>query len=68
MRQSGVRVVEGVGSGRWLRGNLKKGDVVHFHWPSFSEATSLNKTSLLLGFLRFVALVLLMCFKRAGVV
>jgi len=34
----GVPVEDGVMSGGWLRANLRRGDWVHLHWPSFEYA------------------------------
>ena len=33
--RQGVEIVEGVWAGRWLLENVRRGDIVHIHWPSF---------------------------------
>jgi beta-1,4-mannosyltransferase len=35
VEKGGVAVVEGVWSSRWLMRNLRRGDLIHIHWPSF---------------------------------
>ncbi len=35
MQQRDVSVIAGVWSGRWLLRHLKRGDLIHIHWPSF---------------------------------
>ena len=47
----GVEVVEGVGSFRWLLRNVRRGSMVHIHWPSFLyfEPSSRLRTSVRLG-------------------
>lgn len=54
----GVQVGEGNFSGRWLWRHLAPGDWVHLHWPSFLYAAP-GTLATLTGFLRFVALLLL---------
>jgi glycosyltransferase involved in cell wall biosynthesis len=68
VRQFGTCVEDGVFSGRWLWRELKRGDVVHVHWPSFLYGGATTKPAALFQFLRFVALLLLMRFKGAGLV
>ncbi len=31
----GINVTEGIWAGRWLLSNVKAGDIIHIHWPSF---------------------------------
>lgn len=35
VERGGIAVLEGTWSNRWLRKNLRRGDVIHIHWPSF---------------------------------
>ena len=46
-----VTVVEGVWSGRWLRRNVRSGDIIHIHWPSFLyfDASSKIRTAVRLA-------------------
>lgn len=47
----GVEVIEGVWSCRWLLRNVRRGGVVHIHWPSFLyfEPSSRLRTGVRLG-------------------
>ncbi len=58
LEKQGVEVVEGVFSGGWLRDHLKKGDWLHFHWPSFEYNVRGGAARQALWFLRFAALLL----------
>jgi beta-1,4-mannosyltransferase len=40
LERGGIAVLEGTWSNRWLRENLRRGDVIHVHWPSFLYAHS----------------------------
>lgn len=55
----GLPVVEGMFSGGWLARNVRAGDWLHFHWPSFEYNVAGSTGKRLLWFLRFVALLLL---------
>lgn len=55
----GVAVEEGEFSGGWLVQNVKPGDYLHLHWPSFLYATPRSRAALAASFLRFVALLAL---------
>jgi glycosyltransferase involved in cell wall biosynthesis len=35
LRRLGVEVLQGEWSGRWLGRNIRRGDILNFHWPSF---------------------------------
>jgi glycosyltransferase involved in cell wall biosynthesis len=61
-------VIEGVWAGRWIQKNVKKGDVVHIHWPSFFYASRGSYFYLTYSFLRFAALLTLFRLKRAKIV
>lgn len=52
----GVTAIEGHWEGRWLLSNLKPGDVVHFHWPSFLYRPHGPFSAIAKGFIRFVIL------------
>jgi len=64
----GVTVVEGYWAGRWLLQNVRAGDVLHIHWPSFLyfDPHSLRKTYT--GLLRFIVLLELMRRRGARIV
>jgi len=53
LESRGVKVKEGLFTGRWLLKNLEKHDCVHLHWPSFFYATKKGKRSELVSFLKF---------------
>lgn len=53
----GIEVIAGIWAGRWLLQNLKKDDVVHFHWPSMLYAPQGKYPSVVRSFFRFVLLV-----------
>lgn len=55
----GVEVVDGIFAGRWLLRNVRPGDVADIHWPSFFYQSRGSRLDLLIGFLRFTALLLL---------
>ena len=54
----GVEVIEGVFSGGWLWANVRRGDWVHLHWPSFGYSTKGGGVSLAKTYLRWLALLL----------
>lgn len=68
LEEEGVTVIEGVFSGGWLTRNLRAGDWLHLHWPSFSYHVSGSSLNLLLNFARFAALLLLAHAKGAHLV
>lgn len=59
LEEEGVEVIEGVFSGGWLLQNLRAGDWLHLHWPSFAYNISGSKLRQCLWFARFAALLLL---------
>ncbi len=63
----GVEVLEGVFSGGWLVSNVRPGDWLHIHWPSFSYSVKQGKTRLIVRFFRFIALFVLARLKGARV-
>ncbi|MHB1198218.1 MAG: glycosyltransferase family 4 protein [Polaromonas sp.] len=63
-----VRVVEGMFTGRWLWGNLRRGDWVHLHWPSFAYNTQRGEAKLLWTFARWVALMTLVRMRGGKIV
>lgn len=58
----GVTVREGVWSGSWLLREMRAGDLMHVHWPSFLYYVPRARWRTLLGLLRFVTL---LCILRA---
>ena len=68
LETEGVTVVEGVFSGGWLISNLRTGDWVHFHWPSFAYNVEGTRLRLVLWFVRFLALLLISRAKGARIV
>lgn len=59
LQDEGVDVIEGVFSGGWLYQNLRRGDWLHMHWPSFAYNKPGSNVRQCLWFARFVALLLL---------
>lgn len=56
----GVEVRDGVFAGGWLLRNARGCDCAHLHWPSFFySAPGASRPRLLVGFARFVALLIL---------
>jgi glycosyltransferase involved in cell wall biosynthesis len=56
VEQLGATVREGVWSGSWLLREMRAGDVMHLHWPSFQYYDARSSWRTLVGFLRFVTL------------
>lgn len=65
---SGQEVIEGIFAGRWLLSNVERGDVAHFHWPSFQYATRKGKVALIKSFIRFCVLMILIRLLGARIV
>jgi len=65
LENEGVEVIEGVFSGGWLYQNVRRGDWLHLHWPSFAYNISGSKVRQCLWFARFVAL-LLLAYAKGG--
>lgn len=63
-----VAVVQGIFAGRWLLRNLRRGDWVHLHWPSFQYAVRGSTLSRLFGFSRWLALLTLIRLRGARIV
>lgn len=63
-----VTVVDGIFSGGWLWDNIRRGDWVHLHWPSFGYNTSRGRSKLLWGFVRWVALMTLVGMRGGKIV
>lgn len=55
----GSHVVDGVFSGRWLISNMNRGDIAHFHWPSFQYAMP-RRVAAIIGFIRWATILLAM--------
>lgn len=55
----GVPVLEGEFAGRWLWSQVRPGDWLHFHWPSFSYANPGSLPAKAKAFVRFVSLLLI---------
>jgi len=61
----GVETAQGEWGGRWLLQHLRRGSLVHIHWPSFFYYQAGKPLATLVGLLRFVALLILMRLKGA---
>lgn len=64
----GVEVVDGIFAGGWLWQNLRPGDWVHLHWPSFDYASRRGKLAQLRAFARWLALLMTIRARRARIV
>lgn len=53
----GVEPVEGEWAGRWILANVRSGDVVHIHWPSFLYFQSGAPVATFFYLVRFFALI-----------
>jgi glycosyltransferase involved in cell wall biosynthesis len=52
----GIEVANGIWAGRWLLANVRAGDVIHFHWPSFLYYDEHSTLNTLWGLTRFFLL------------
>jgi beta-1,4-mannosyltransferase len=68
VEREGVEVLDGGLSRRWLLANLRQGDWVHLHWPSFGYNVTSSRLRVSIWFARFVALLLLARAKGAQIV
>ena len=68
LRAQGVDVVAADWSGRWLSANVRRGDIVHLHWPSFLYTVPGSRLRSWWGLLRFSALMLLLRSRGARLV
>jgi beta-1,4-mannosyltransferase len=68
LRASGQEVVEGIFAGGWLWSHVRRGDVAHFHWPSFQYVTRNGKFGQIKGFVRFLVLLVLLRLLGARIV
>ena len=64
LREQGAIVIEGVFAGRWLLAELRRGDLVHMHWPSFLYQEP-GRLALVKSFSRFLLLIALMRWRGA---
>lgn len=63
-----VTVVQGYFAGGWLFTNLRRGDWVHLHWPSFQYAVKGSHAACLRGFVRWFFLLTLIRLRGAHIV
>jgi glycosyltransferase involved in cell wall biosynthesis len=56
----GVEVVEGQWAGRWVMRHIRRGDLVHMHWPSFAYYQSGKPFATFYNLLKFGLLLLMM--------
>jgi glycosyltransferase involved in cell wall biosynthesis len=68
VEDQGVPVVEGMFTGEWLWKNLRRGDWVHLHWPSFFYNTSVERWRLLVSFLRWLLLMNLVYIRGGRII
>ena len=61
----GVETAQGEWGGRWLLRHLRRGSLVHIHWPSFFYYQPGKPVATLFDLLRFMALLMLMRVKGA---
>ena len=68
LRARGIEVFEASWSGRWLFARVRRGDVLHLHWPSFLYTVPESRIATWLGLLRFTVLMSLMRARGASIV
>lgn len=67
VESQGVAVVQGYFAGGWLLKNLRRGDWVHLHWPSFQYAVKGSYLAGLRGFARWFSLLALIRLRGARI-
>jgi glycosyltransferase involved in cell wall biosynthesis len=67
LRAQGVEVVVGYFAGRWLLANVRAGDILHLHWPSFFYASPSRPRSALSLF-KYLAFLKLLQWRGARIV
>jgi glycosyltransferase involved in cell wall biosynthesis len=68
IERTGTPVREGVWSGSWLLREVRRGDLLHIHWPSFLYFDHRSRRRSLVGLLRFVTLLGLLRARGARIV
>jgi len=68
LRALGIEVMDADWSGRWLMGRVRRGDVLHLHWPSFMYAHPGSSLGTWWGLLRFASLLTLLRVRGARIV
>jgi beta-1,4-mannosyltransferase len=68
VEQLGATVRDGVWSGSWLLREMKAGDVMHLHWPSFLYYDPRSRVRTLVGLLRFVTLLTILRLRGVRIV
>ena len=68
LRSRGIDVLEASWSGNWLLARVRRGDVLHLHWPSFLYTVPGSWLATWGGLLRFTVLMSLMRARGARIV
>jgi glycosyltransferase involved in cell wall biosynthesis len=68
LRALGVEVLDADWSGRWLTARVRRGDILHLHWPSFLYTVPGSRLRSWRGLLRFTVLMLLLRARGARIV
>jgi glycosyltransferase involved in cell wall biosynthesis len=68
LRALGVEVLDADWSGRWLTERVRRGDILHLHWPSFLYTVPGSRLRSWWGLLRFTGLMLLLRARGARIV
>src|SRR5215469_10919021 len=68
LRALGVEVFDADWSGRWLTDRVRRGDILHLHWPSFLYTVPGSRLRSWRALLRFTALMLLLRARGARIV
>ena len=68
VEQLGVEVVEGFWAGRWLNNNVRPGDIVHIHWPSFLYFVPNSRCATTKGLARFALFIEMLRHRGARIV
>ncbi len=68
LRASGVEVVDAVWSGRWLLREVRSGDIICLHWPSFLYYDQASRLGTWVGLVRFGLVMLLARARGAKII
>jgi beta-1,4-mannosyltransferase len=68
VEQGGVSVIEGIWSSGWLLRHLRRGDIIHVHWPSFLYFDPQSGPRTAFRLVRLAALMAFAKLRRATIV
>ncbi len=68
VRRNGTVVRDGIWSGRWLLSNVRRGDTLHLHWPSFQYYEPGSGGTSLFSLARFIVICVLLRLRGTQIV